>query len=64
MRQDLLGFITVKKMISLGYEVVGIDNINNYHETALKKDRLKDLGIAAASIADNDFLQSDKLPPI
>ncbi|MEI9956361.1 MAG: hypothetical protein WDM90_08685 [Ferruginibacter sp.] len=51
-------------MISLGYEVVGIDNINNYHETALKKDRLKDLGIAAASIADNDFLQSDKLPPI
>jgi UDP-glucuronate 4-epimerase len=53
-----IGFHTVKKMVSLGYNVVGIDNINNYYETTLKKDRLKILGISTAEIPENELLQS------
>jgi UDP-glucuronate 4-epimerase len=53
-----IGFHTVKKMISLGYEVVGIDNINNYNETDLKKARLQALGINTTVITDNQFLLS------
>ncbi|HCC5684860.1 TPA: NAD-dependent epimerase [Staphylococcus aureus] len=33
-----------KKLISQGYEVVGIDNINDYYDVTIKKDRLKSIG--------------------
>ena len=36
-----IGFHTAKKFIEQGYEVVGIDNINDYYHTKLKFDRLK-----------------------
>ncbi|MCF1613608.1 NAD-dependent epimerase [Tetragenococcus koreensis] len=46
-----VGFIgshLAKRLISQGYEVVGVDNINDYYSVQLKKDRLK-------SIGDNNF---------
>ncbi|WP_251518621.1 NAD-dependent epimerase [Staphylococcus sp. HKU1] len=33
-----------KKLIAQGYEVVGIDNINDYYSVTLKEDRLKSIG--------------------
>lgn len=33
-----------KKLISQGYKVVGIDNINDYYDVTLKEDRLKSIG--------------------
>jgi len=35
-----IGFHAAKKFLSLGYEVVGIDNLNDYYDVALKKSRL------------------------
>ena len=30
-----------QKLLDLNYNVIGIDNINNYYDIKLKKDRLK-----------------------
>lgn len=40
-----IGFHVSKKLLGLGHEVVGLDNINNYYDVNLKFDRLKELGI-------------------
>lgn len=39
-----IGYFTVKKLMNLGYKVVGLDNINDYYDVNLKYARLKDLG--------------------
>ena len=36
-----IGFHLTKKLIADGYQVVGIDNLNDYYEVTLKEDRLK-----------------------
>ena len=38
-----VGFHCVKKLLNTknNYNVTGIDNINNYYDSKLKKDRLK-----------------------
>ena len=36
-----IGFHLSKQLLSQGYNVVGIDNINDYYDVQLKKDRLK-----------------------
>ncbi|OSZ82173.1 capsular biosynthesis protein CpsI [Chitinophagaceae bacterium IBVUCB1] len=38
-----IGFHVVKKLVSLGYNVVGIDSINDYYNVGLKKDRIGNL---------------------
>ena len=40
-----IGYHLAKKFLKHGYEVIGIDNINKYYDTKLKKDRLKNLKI-------------------
>ena len=40
-----IGFHLVKKLISLGHTVIGIDNINDYYDINLKYDRLLHSGI-------------------
>jgi UDP-glucuronate 4-epimerase len=40
-----IGFHTCLKLVNQGHEVYGIDNINNYYDSKLKFDRLKELGI-------------------
>lgn len=40
-----IGFHMCKKLLSDGYEVVGLDNINDYYEVELKYARLKELGV-------------------
>ncbi len=36
-----IGFYVSKRLCELGYEVVGLDNLNDYYETKLKHDRLE-----------------------
>ena len=43
-----IGFHLSKILLNEGYEVVGIDNINDYYDVNLKFDRLKELGVARA----------------
>ena len=38
-----IGFHLCKKLIELNKPTVGIDNLNNYYDVQLKKDRLKEL---------------------
>jgi len=38
-----IGYHLCKKLIEKKYNVIGIDNINNYYDIELKKDRLKEL---------------------
>tara|TARA_X000000950_G_scaffold180078_1_gene218402 strand:- start:23528 stop:24523 length:996 start_codon:yes stop_codon:yes gene_type:complete len=38
-----IGFNISKKLISEGHKIIGIDNLNNYYDVKLKKDRLKNL---------------------
>ena len=40
-----IGFHVSKKLVDLGFEVYGIDNLNAYYDVRLKLDRLKELGI-------------------
>jgi len=40
-----IGFHLAEKLLKLGYEVVGIDNINDYYDVNLKYSRLNKLGI-------------------
>lgn len=41
-----IGFHLSKTLLKEGYEVVGIDNINDYYDVNLKFNRLKELGVA------------------
>ena len=38
-----IGFHVVKALIKRGDQVVGVDNINDYYDIGLKKDRLNQL---------------------
>jgi len=38
-----IGFAVSKKLLTLGYNVVGYDNLNNYYDVNLKKNRIKTL---------------------
>lgn len=55
-----IGFHTAKKFIEQGYEVVGVDNINDYYQTSLKYDRLKESGINEHDIKYGSFVKSTK----
>src|SRR5690606_30019986 len=40
-----IGFHLVNKLLGLGHDIIGIDNINDYYSTALKFARLNEAGI-------------------
>ena len=55
-----IGFHTVEKLVKLGFNVIGIDNINDYYPVTLKFDRLKELGIQSDFIRYNNKVKSEK----
>ncbi|MEC9303064.1 MAG: NAD-dependent epimerase/dehydratase family protein [Bacteroidota bacterium] len=56
-----IGFHTCLKLLDLGHEVYGIDNINDYYEVNLKYDRLKELGLTKAHVSIfNNEVSSEK----
>ena len=57
-----IGFHAASKFLAAGFEVTGIDNINDYYDTDLKYDRLKESGIAKADVHYNASVRSSKWP--
>lgn len=57
-----IGFHTIECYANLNYEVIGIDNINDYYPTRLKYDRLRESGINESDIHYNRLTQSSRLP--
>lgn len=55
-----IGFHLKLKMIAMGWEVVGLDCINDYYDPNLKYDRLKYAGIDKAQILYNQLVTSNK----
>ena len=55
-----IGFHLVSKLLTKGYSVVGLDQINNYYDIKLKLDRLKQNGIKTDQIEYNKILNSNK----
>lgn len=43
-----IGFHLTGRLLDLGHEVVGIDNLNDYYDPKLKVDRLAELGVTIA----------------
>lgn len=56
-----IGFHTVFKMIADGHEVVGLDSINDYYDTKLKYDRLRETGISEDEIEYGRLVKSERL---
>jgi UDP-glucuronate 4-epimerase len=57
-----IGFHLAKKLVALGYEVMGLDSINDYYDVNLKYDRLAEAGIHRESINWNLLVPSQLHP--
>ena len=57
-----IGFHLAKKLLNLGYEVVGLDNINDYYDVRLKYGRLAETGIAENDVVYGKLVQSKNYP--
>src|SRR6476469_5238737 len=57
-----IGFHLLRNLLKKGYEVVGLDNINDYYDVNLKYGRLSEMGIAKEEIAYGKLVQSSKHP--
>jgi len=53
-----IGFHLAKRLLSDGYEVVGLDNINDYYDVRLKYARLKETGIDESEIGYGKLIPS------
>lgn len=58
-----IGFHVCKKLIREGYEIFGLDNINNYYDVNLKYARLAELGIDRAGAEVWNTISSSSLYP-
>ena len=57
-----IGYHLAKKLLELGHEVIGYDNINDYYDVNLKYARLQELGISRDNLKDNQLLYSTTYP--
>jgi UDP-glucuronate 4-epimerase len=57
-----IGFHLAKRLLELGHEVVGYDNINDYYDVNLKYARLNELGISRDNLKNNQLLDSISYP--
>src|SRR5690606_31203214 len=53
-----IGFHAVKALLRRNYDVVGLDNINDYYDINLKYGRLADCGLPQEMILENQKVQS------
>lgn len=57
-----IGFHLTKALLASGYQIVAVDNLNDYYDPQLKKDRLKELdkfAIAIAAVDQYKFMMLD-----
>lgn len=57
-----IGFHTVNQLVRMGYEVVGLDNINDYYSPRLKYARLDEVGVYQEDIKWYKLIQSPTAP--
>jgi UDP-glucuronate 4-epimerase len=57
-----IGYHLANKLLQLGLEVVGLDNINHYYDVAVKHARLMEAGIDPDAIIENRAVRSSKHP--
>lgn len=57
-----IGFHTTMSLAAEGYEVVGLDNINDYYSPELKYSRLRESGIASEDVRWHTLAISAKFP--
>lgn len=55
-----IGFHLAKKLSDLNYEIIIIDNLNDYYDPQLKISRLTELGFSKSKILDNKLVKSNK----
>ena len=55
-----IGYHLVKRMIHEGYEIIGLDNINDYYDVNIKLGRLEETGISSQNIKYNSKVKSNK----
>ncbi len=55
-----IGYHTAVALLAEGYEVMGFDNLNDYYDPQLKKDRLSELGIICDNLIEGKVLQSTR----
>lgn len=58
-----IGFHVSNRLINLGHNVVGLDNINDYYDTNLKFARLKELGISKEDASKDDLISISTSKP-
>ena len=56
-----IGFHTTVKLLQMGFDVVGLDSLNDYYDVNLKNSRLSLNGIEAIKIHYNKLLQSSSI---
>jgi UDP-glucuronate 4-epimerase len=57
-----IGFHLINRLTENGFEVTGIDNINDYYQPELKYSRLREAGISARSENWHEKVNSEKYP--
>ena len=57
-----IGFHTVNALLNADYQVVGLDNINDYYDVGLKYGRLETLGLRQEAIEWGKKIKSTKYP--
>jgi UDP-glucuronate 4-epimerase len=57
-----IGMHTVLRLVNDGFEVVGLDNINDYYSVDLKWARLKETGIEKENVSEQKIVQSTAFP--
>ena len=55
-----IGYHLAKKMITEGFDIVGLDNINDYYDINVKFGRLNETGINSSKIEYNNLIKSNK----
>ena len=65
-----IGFFVAQRLLTKGHKVVGIDNLNDYYDVALKKARLAKLNklenftFKELDLADREGVAGNKRTPI
>lgn len=55
-----IGFHLINKLLEKGFEVIGLDIVNDYYDVQLKYDRLAQAGILRNAIGDGQICESTK----
>ena len=53
-----IGFHLARKMVGAGHDVIGFDNLNDYYDVQLKKDRLAELGLPTDALKDHETVHA------